>query len=127
MSIAILQYGLVPLIVDLSSTHARHPKWPKHARFHVVTQALTGSAIAAVAMYLLWSPKIQPGMGVCLAMVLSFCVLGAFFVSAAFRSLYGGSLSDEEGGVENKFGIDLNLLNFGFAGVLLVAGRLLLL
>lgn len=127
MSIATLQYGLVPLIVDFSSTHARNPRWPEHARFHVVTQALTGAAIAAIAIFLLWSPKIEHRVGVCLAAVLSFCVLGAFFVSAALRSFYGGNLSDGESSVPSAKGIDLNVLNFGVAVLLLVTGRLLLL
>ena len=127
MSVAVLQYGVVPLFADLTTTHALNPRWSKHARFHVVTQALTGAAIAAVAMFLLWSPNIERGAGICLAATLSFCVLGAFFVSAAFRSLYGGALSDVEGGIPKASGVDLNVLNFGVAGVLLVAGRLLLL
>ena len=127
MSIAIVQYGAIPLIADLNATHARNPRWPAHARFHVVTQVLTGAAVAALAMFLLWSPRVERSTGVCLAAVLSFCVLGAFFVSTALRSLYGGALSDAEGGVPRTRGIDLNLLNFGLALVLLVAGRLMLL
>lgn len=127
MSIAILQYGVVPLFADLNTTHALNPRWSKHARFHVVTQALTGAAISAVAMFLLWSPSIERNVGICLAATLSFCVLGAFFVSAALRSFYGGALSDVEGGIPQAGGIDLNALNFGVAGALLIAGRLLLL
>ena len=127
MSVAVLQYGLVPLFADLNATHALNPRWPVHARFHVVTQALTGTAIAAVALFLLWSPNIERRLGVCLAVVLSGCVLGAFFVSAVLRKLYGGALSDTEGGIPAARGIDLNALNFGFAAVLLVTGRLLLL
>ncbi len=127
MSFAILQYGLVPLIADLNTTHALNPEWPLHARFHVVTPALTGAAIAGVALFLLWTPHLERRVGVCLAVVLSCCVLCAFFVSALFRSFYGGALSDAEGGIPKARGIDLNTLNFGSAGVLLAAGRLLLL
>lgn len=127
MSVAILQYGAVPLLADLNPTHARNPRWTPHARFHVVTQVLTGAAIAAVALLLLWVPGVERGLAVCLAATLSFCVLGAFFVSAACRSLYGGTLSDREGGIPALGKIDLNLLNFGIAFALLVAGRLLLL
>lgn len=125
MSVAILQYGVAPLIADLNATHALNPRWPSHARFHVVTQALTGAAIAAAALFLLWSPSIERRVGVCLAVTLSFCVLGAFFVSAALRSFYGGALTDAEGGIPRARGIDLNAVNFGLAAVLLVAGRLL--
>jgi len=127
MSTAIAQYGVIPLLADLNSTHASNPRWPLHARFHVVTQVLTGAAIAALAMYVLWAPSIDRDVGVCLAAVLSFCVLGAFFASAAFRSLYGGALSDSDGGIPRVRSIDLNVLNFGLAVLLLISGRLLLL
>jgi hypothetical protein len=125
MSIAIVQYGVVPLIADLNSTHATNPRWSTHARFHVVSQVVTGASIAALAMYLLWSPSVGRGMGVCLATALSTCVLGAFFVSAACRSLYSGTLSDVEGGIPKTRGVDANAVNFGIAFTLLIVGRLL--
>lgn len=127
MSIAVVQYGAVPLIADLNSTHAKNPEWPMHARFHVVTQVLTGASIAAVAMFLLWSPSIERDIGVCLATVLSLCVLGSFFVGTVFLSLYGGALRDAKSGIPKAHGVDLNVLNFGSAVVVLVLGRLLLL
>ena len=127
MTIAVLQYGAVPLLADLNRTHATNPAWPRHARFHVVTQVLTGAAVATVALVLLWSPRIDRSLGVCLAAVLSLCVLGAFFASAAGRSLYGGRLSDADGGIPQAHGIDLNALNFGSALLLLLLGRWLLL
>ena len=127
MTIAILQYGLVPLLADLNATHATNPKWSPHARFHVVTQVLTGAAIAGLALYLLWSPGIDRATGACLAATLSGCVLGAFFASAALRAFFGGALSDADGGMAKVRHIDLNLVNFSVAAVLLVAGRWLLL
>lgn len=127
MTVAILQYGVVPVFADLNTTHAGNPRWTSHARFHVVTQVLTGAAIAALALYILWAPGIDRGIAVCLAATLSFCVLGAFFASAACRSLYGGTLSDPAGGIPKAGPVDLNVLNFGSALLLLVTGRLLLL
>ena len=127
MSVAIVQYGVVPLFADLNTTHATNPHWTSHARFHVVTQVLTGAAIAALALYVLWAPGIDRNDAVCLAATLSFCVLGAFFASAALRSWYGGTLSDPASGIPKARNVDLNLLNFGIALLLLVAGRLLLL
>lgn len=126
MSTAILMYGVVPVLADFNRTHARNPKWPAHARFHVVTQVLTTSLVAAVALWLLWSPAVAPAFGICVAALLSFCVLGGFFASAAVRKLYGGTLSDDEGGIARVRNVDLNTLNFGGAAVLLVCGRLLL-
>lgn len=127
MSLAILMYGAIPLLADLNRTHATNPRWSAHARFHVVTQVFTTSSIAAVALWLLWSPNVDRDLGVCIASVLSFCVIGGFFASAALRSHYGGSLSDREGGIPQVRSIDLNSVNFGAAAVLLITGRLFLL
>ena len=127
MSVAILQYGLVPLFADLNATHARNARWTSHARFHVVTQVLTGAAIASLALYARLAPGMTRSAGVCLAATLGFCGLGAFFASADCRALYGGALRDPAGGMPRVRNIDLNVLNFGIALLLLVAGRLLLL
>ena len=122
MSVAIFMYGVIPLFADLNRTHATNPKWPKHARFHVVTQVLTTAGVAAISLVLLWSPNIERRLGVGIAAALSFVVLAAFFASAASRSLYGGGLGDEEGGIPKIKKIDLNTLNFGTAALLLIIG-----
>ena len=93
----------------------------------MVTQVLTTSSIAAVAFWLLWSPGIKRGVGICIAAVLSFCVTGGFFASAALRSRYGGALSDVDGGIPKLRKFDLNSINFGAAAVFLITGRLILL
>lgn len=126
MSIAITQYGVVPLLADLNATHALNPRWTGHARFHVVTQSLTSAAIAIVALTLLWSTRLDRSLGICLAATLSYCVLGAFFLSALTRKFYGGTLHDAAGGIPPAKGIDLNTLNFGIAALLLSLGRGLL-
>ena len=105
MSLAVLMYGVVPLFADLNRTHATNPAWTAHARFHVVTQVLTTTAVAAISLWLLWSPAIERSLGICLA----------------------GALSDAEGGIEKYRSVDLNLLNFGSAAVLLLIGRGILL
>ena len=121
MSLAVLMYGVIPLFADLNRTHATNPAWTAHARFHVVTQVLTTTAVAAISLWLLWSPAIERSLGICLAAALSF------FLSAALRRFYGGALSDAEGGIEKYRSVDLNLLNFGSAAVLLLIGRGILL
>ena len=39
--------GLVPIVVDLSATHALNPDWPPHARLHLVWLVSTNALIVA--------------------------------------------------------------------------------
>ena len=127
MSLAVLMYGVIPLFADFRKTHATNPRWPAHARFHVVTQVLTTSAVGAIALWLLWSPGIERNLGICIAAILSFAVIGSFFVSAGFLSVYGGTLHDTEAGLSKPRKVDANSAVFGAAAALLIAGRVILL
>lgn len=92
ITLAILSYGVVPLLADLNATHLFHPDWTPHARLHAAWLLASCSAIGLVALYLTWM-KDQAELGG----VLSICVLGGFWVATLSSSFYGGSLADTGG------------------------------
>ncbi len=127
MTIGILQFGVLPLVADLNRSHATNPQWPAHARFHVVTQVLTSGGVAAAALYFLWSERVEPGLGACIAALLSAVAIGAFFISAALARRYGGQVTAGTGvGAVRVAMIDGNVINFGSAAVIILLGRLLI-
>ncbi len=127
MTIAILQYTVIPLFADLNRTHAANPDWPGHARNHLVTQVLTTSALGVLALYFLWSGRVGRELGICLAMLLSGAALGPFFISSIAAPLFGGQITPtREGlGMITIAGVEGNLANFGLSAILLATGRLL--
>lgn len=129
MTIAILQFTVIPLFADLNRTHAANPEWPGHARSHLVTQVLTTSALGVCALFFLWSGRVDRELGICIAMILSVAALAPFFISTIAAPLFGGQLTPMRAGLGAvHFGrIEGNLANFGVSALLLVIGRLLLL
>jgi hypothetical protein len=127
MTVAILQFTVLPLFADLNRSHAANPAWPRHARNHLVTQVLTTSSLGVLALFFLWGDRVESNLGICLAMILSLAALLPFFASAFSSRLFGGDIMPDRIGLGRvQFaGVEGNLLNFGSAFALLITGRAL--
>ena len=106
-------YGIIPPIVDLTETHAFHPAWPPHARFHMVWLLGTNSTLAAIVAWLVIAGNAEHrDMRLRFASLLGIAALGGFFVATLTQSAYGGALHDPTGRVSPVFGLDGNLVGF---------------
>lgn len=89
--------GITPLFIDFNRTHATNPLWTGHARFHVVGQALTMTALAVIELALLW--WIAPGERwvFFLATLLTAAPIVGFLLATFSRAIYAGTLHDQNG------------------------------
>jgi hypothetical protein len=126
MTVAILQFTVIPMLADFNRSHAANPSWPAHARFHVVTQVLTTSGLGVLALFFLWSERVEPALGVCVATMLGLTALGGFFASVATTRFYGGMVTNTVGTMKAPAHVDGNVINFSSALALLLLGRSLL-
>jgi len=122
---------LATIKADFNKTHATNPRWTPHARFHVVWQILSYSGVGLIALYLIWIDGSMPLERLYLAAALSVAIYGAFFVTVFARSLFGGSLYDENGYLPFKPPIgpphwrwDVNVTAFTILSAIMLAGIL---
>ena len=120
LTVATLIFTVLPPFADFNKTHALHPKWPGHARFHMVWLVVENSLVGLLALTLIWyqsTPgKLLIGGGI------SVLVLGSFLLATLTMPLYSGALSDPGGVPQGPKGIDLNLAVFGVGFLLSLAG-----
>ena len=120
--------GIATVILDLNRTHAAHPRWLGHARFHVVWQTMTVAVLALVEAILLWYPGPFVSERFYLVTILACAPMIGFFAALITRHVYGGTLSDP-GGIpplrlrlgEREIEVDMNLVA-EIAGVITVGG-----
>lgn len=127
-----LGQGIMPIFIDLNRTHATHPMWPGHARFHVVWQTATAALLGALEAALIWWPGAADAERFYLAALLAALPLLGFLSAMASRRWYGGTLHDPLGikPVKMQLGgsvlmVDMNAVLVVIATVLLPAAVLL--
>ncbi len=89
--------GAGTIAIDMNRTHATHPGWLGHARFHVVwqTASVTVFSLIEIGLILIRGPHLA--FRFYLAAAFAAVPILAFFVALFARNLYGGTLSDPQG------------------------------
>jgi hypothetical protein len=109
--------GLGTLFIDLGRTHAKNPDWLRHARYHVVWQAISTALLSLLQIALLLIPGGHQDELFYLSAALASIPMLGFFGAFATRKLFASALFDPNGipplrivvsGAEKS--IDLNLV-----------------
>jgi hypothetical protein len=70
-----------------------------HARLHMLWALLAFSMLGGYSLYLLWVSPWSIRARLQVSILINFIINTAFVVSAADMPLYGGGLTDKQGGV----------------------------
>ena len=108
-TICLISGGIMPILVDVSTSHLLNPDWDSHARVHEAWRLSTNFLVFCVGFYLLWKKNSEM-----LAGSLSLCIHFGFVIGALLMPLYGGEPVGE-GIIEPEvLKVPLNVLFFGF-------------
>ena len=77
--------GILPILVDVNTSHLLNPDWDSHARVHEAWRLSTNFLVFSLGIYLLWSRKKE-----ILAGLLSLCIHLGFVIAAILMPIYGG-------------------------------------
>lgn len=109
--------GAATAAIDLGRTHATHPKWPGHARFHIVWQTANVVLLSLIEIALILARGPWATQRFYLATILVGGSMLSFFIALFSKNLYGGTLSDPQGMPPwtiqmrgTQYRIDLNVL-----------------
>ncbi|ARU59366.1 MAG: hypothetical protein MI864_27785 [Pseudomonadales bacterium] len=119
ITIGILLYAFGVPVLELNDTHVWNPNWPPHARIHEVWQLTTNTAIGVLSLWMLWVRRT-----VWLPALLSGFVMGGFMFAYFCRETYGGSMQYLDGSEKLVFGVNIGVVGFGTALLLLACAVL---
>ena len=116
ITFCIALYALGVPLLEINDTHVFNPDWTPHARIHEVWQLLTNTAIGLFCLWWCWVRQ-----EVILSAVFSMIVTGSFLLAFSMQDLYGGSMKYLDGSEKTFFDINIGVVGFGLALILLVS------
>jgi hypothetical protein len=98
---------VVPVFMDIGSSHLFNELWDAHARSHLVWMIVSFFLIFILSSYFLFIKKNEV-----IPALMSLCVLLGYAISALTINFYGGVFLGEGGVEPEPFGIPINLIHF---------------
>lgn len=115
ITFSIVLYAIAVPFLEINDTHVFNPDWTPHAKIHEVWQLITNSSIGILCLWLVWVKKEFR-----MSTVLSMLVTGGFLLAYALQNSYGGSMKYLDGSEKNILGINIGVVGFGLAFLLLI-------
>ena len=100
--------GILPVLVDVNTSHLLNPDWDSHARVHEAWRLSTNFLVFSLAIFLLWSKNKE-----ILGGLLSLCIHFGFVLGAILMPLYGGEPVGEGIPEPEILMVPLNVFFFG--------------
>ncbi|MCB0372581.1 MAG: hypothetical protein KDD31_06210 [Muricauda sp.] len=115
ITFSILLYAIAVPFLEINNTHVFNPDWTPHVRIHEVWQLITNSSIGLLCLWLVWVKKETK-----ISAILSLMITGGFLLAFALKGFYGGSMKYLDGSEKTLFGINIGIVGFGIAFLLLL-------
>ncbi|HKL90401.1 MAG TPA: hypothetical protein VJ880_04395 [Allomuricauda sp.] len=115
ITFSIVLYAIAVPFLEINNTHVFNPDWTPHVRIHEVWQLITNTGIGLLCLWLVWIKKETK-----ISALLSLLVTGGFLLAFSLKELYGGSMKYLDGSEKTLFGINIGVLGFGAAFLLLL-------
>ena len=115
ITFSIILYAVVVPFLEINTTHVFNPDWTPHVRIHEVWQLITNSGIGLLCLWMDWVKKETK-----ISAILSLLITGGFLLAYILQNFYGGSMKYLDGSEKTLFGINIGVLGFGAAFLLLL-------
>ena len=115
ITFSVILYAIIVPVLEVNETHIWNSDWTPHVRIHEVWQLITNSSIGILCLWLVWYKKEYR-----LSTLLSLIVMGGFLLAFFLKDGYGGSMKYVDGSEKTLLGINIGILGFGVAFLLLI-------
>jgi len=115
ITFSIFLYAIVVPFLEINNTHVFNPNWTPHVRIHEVWQLITNSSIGLFCLWLVWVKK-----ETLISSILSLLITGGFLLAFILKKFYGGSMQYLDGSEKTLLGINIGVLGFGIAFILVL-------
>lgn len=115
ITFSIILYAIVVPFLELNETHLFNHDWTPHVKIHEVWQLITNSSIGLFCLWLLWVKKETK-----ISAILSLLITGGFLLAFTLKESYGGSMKYVDGSEKTILGVNIGVLGFGLAFILLL-------